>query len=190
MQSGICIAWAMTLCYTLGVINMSIKINFDKIKLRCQLFFSVSFFGCIAWGFYEASVPDITDLLTSRSIVYFFWGSFFLLLTFPVLCCFTLSIAYVAFTKDMVPPKCYSKGITIGYHCMGAGFVIGNILSFIVLFYPLGTNYVLCQALGPVSGAYFTRTESICEQLKYVRKTKPSEDVQKLKDELDGVLQH
>jgi len=73
---------------------------------------------------------------------------------------------------------------------MGAGFVIGNILSFIVLFYPLGTHYVLCQALGPVSGAYFTRNESICEQLKYVRKTKPSEDVQKLKDELDGVLQH
>lgn len=165
---------------------MGIKINFENTKKRCGLLFCVFFFGGITWGFYEASVPDLTDLIESRSIIYFFWGSFCLLFSFPIACCFVLSIAYVAFTKNMQAPRFFTRAFTIGIHIAGAGFVISNILSFIVIFYPLGTNYVLCERSGPFSGTYYTRTEEICTQVKYLLKTR-ARDIQKLKDQLDGV---
>ncbi|MEA5225958.1 DUF1240 domain-containing protein [Enterobacter cloacae] len=165
---------------------MSISINLNNIKRRCTLFFCMFFFSAVTWCFYDASVPDITDLFESRSIVYFFWGAFPVLLSFPLACCFVLVIAYMTFTKNMQPPWFFAKGITVGFHFLGAGFVIGNILSFIVLFYPLGTNYVLCERPGPFSGTYYTRTEEICTQVKYLLKTR-AKDIQKLNDQLDGV---
>ncbi len=165
---------------------MNIKLNLENIKKRCGLFLGVFFFGGGTWGFYLASVPDITDLIESRSIVYFFWGSFCLLLTFPVGCCLVLAIAYAAFTKNMQPPRFFAKAFTIGIHIVGAGFIIGNILSLIAIFYPLGTNYVLCERPGPFSGTYYTRTEEICTQVKYLLKTR-ARDIEKLNDKLDGV---
>ncbi|CAH5946797.1 DUF1240 domain-containing protein [Citrobacter koseri] len=164
---------------------MNFNINLENIKKRCGLLLGIFVFGGVTWGFYLASVPDITDLIESRSIVYFFWGSFCLLLMFPVGCCFVLAIAYVTFTKSMQPPRFFDRAFTIGIHVAGVGFVVGNILSFIVLFYPLGTNYVLCERSGPTSGTYYTRTEEICEQVKYLLKTKYS-DIEKLNDTLDG----
>ncbi|MCU6302339.1 DUF1240 domain-containing protein [Enterobacter cloacae] len=165
---------------------MGVNINLDKIKKRGGCFLCLILFSGITWGFYAASVPDITDLIESRSIIYFFWGSFFMLFVFPVSFCFVLVIAYVTFTRNMQPPWFFAKGITVGFHFLGAGFVIGNILSFIVLFYPLGTNYVLCERPGPFSGTYYTRTEEICTQVKYLLKTR-ARDIQKLNDQLDGV---
>ena len=106
------------------------NINLESIKKRCCLFLFMLFVGGISWGFYYASVPDITDLIESRSIVYFFWGSFCLLLMFPVGFFFVLCIAYVTFTKSMQPPKFFDRAFTIGIHVAGVGFVIGNILSF------------------------------------------------------------
>ncbi|HCR1076061.1 TPA: DUF1240 domain-containing protein [Enterobacter cloacae] len=144
------------------------------------------FFSAVTWCFYDASVPDITDLFESRSIVCFFWGAFPVLLSFPLACCFVLVIAYMTFTKNMQPPWFFAKGITVGFHFLGAGFVIGNILSFIVLFYPLGTDYVLCERPGPFSGTYYTKTEEICTQVKSLLKTR-ARDIQKLNDQLDGV---
>lgn len=137
---------------------------------------------------YIASVPDLTDLIESRSIVYFFWGSFCILFMFPVTGCFTLGTAYLAFAKSHAAAKILRQDI---YHCFprrGVGFVIGTILSFIVIFYPLGTNYVLCERPCPTSGTYYTRTEEICEQVKHLRKTRASKDIPKLKDQLDGIL--
>ena len=61
--------------------------------------------------------------------------------------------------------------------------VISSLL--LLFFYPLGTNYVLCERSGPTSGTYYTRTEEICEQVKYLLKTKYS-DIEKLNDTLDG----
>ncbi|MEA3669172.1 DUF1240 domain-containing protein [Enterobacter hormaechei] len=165
---------------------MSVNINLNKIKRRCFLFFCIFFFGIFAWGFYWASVPDITDIIESRSIIYFFWGSFIMLFVFPVACCFVLVIVYMTFTKNMEPPSFFAKGIIVGFHVIGAGFVIGNILSFIVIFYPLVTNYVLCERPGPFSGTYYTRTEEICTQVKYLLKTR-ARDIKKLNDQLDGV---
>ena len=165
---------------------MSVNINLDKIKKRCGCFFCLILFSVITWGCYEASVPTVTDLIQSRSIVCFLWGSFFLLFVFPVCCCFVFLIAYVTFTKNMQPPRFFAKGITVGFHVMGAGFIIGNILSLIVIFYPLGTNYVLCERPGPFSGTYYTRTEEICTQVKYLLKTR-ARDIEKLNDKLDGV---
>ena len=86
----------------------------------------------------------------------------------------------------MQPPRFFAKGITVGFHVMGAGFIIGNILSLIAIFYPLGTNYVLCERPGPFSGTYYTRTEEICTQVKYLLKTR-ARDIEKLNDKLDGV---
>lgn len=108
-------------------------------------FFVCSFLG-ETWGFYIASVPDLTDLVESRSIVYFFWGSFCMLFMVPVMGCLALGIAYLAFAKSMQPPKFFDRTFTIVFLVAGGGFVVGNILSFIVIFYPLGTNYVLCSA--------------------------------------------
>ncbi|MEA3873495.1 MULTISPECIES: DUF1240 domain-containing protein [Enterobacter] len=165
---------------------MSISINMDNIKRRCVLFFCMIFFSVVTWCFYDASVPDITDLTESRSIVYFSWGAFPVLFSFPLACCFVLVIAYMTFTKNMQPPRFFAKGISVGFHVMGAGFIIGNILSLIVIFYPLGTNYVLCERPGPFSGTYYTRTEEICTQVKYLLKTR-ARDIEKLNDKLDGV---
>jgi hypothetical protein len=169
-----------------GRTNMGVNINLNNIKRRCGLFFYTLFFGGITWGFYLASVPDITDLIESRSIVYFFWGSFCLLLTFPVGCFLVLAMAYAAFTKNMRPPKFFARAFIIGVHVVGVAFVIGNILSFIVIFYPLGTDYVLCERQGPFSGTYYTKTKDVCTQVKYLLKTR-ARDIQKLKDQLDGV---
>ncbi|RTN22357.1 DUF1240 domain-containing protein [Enterobacter quasimori] len=165
---------------------MGVNINLNNIKRRCGLFLGAFFWGGMTWGFYLASVPDITDLIESRSIVYFFWGSFCLLLTFPVGCCLVLAIAYAALTKNMQPPKFFARAFIIGVHVVGVAFVIGNILSFIVIFYPLGTHYVLCERPGPFSGTYYTRTEEICTQVKYLLKTR-ARDIEKLNDQLDGV---
>ncbi|MDH1127098.1 DUF1240 domain-containing protein [Enterobacter cloacae] len=165
---------------------MSVNMNLDKIKTRCGCFFCLILFSVITWGCYEASVPAVTELIQSRSIVCFLWGSFFLLFVFPVCCCFVFVIAYVTFTKNMQPPRFFAKGITVGFHVMGAGFIIGNILSLIAIFYPLGTNYVLCERPGPFSGTYYTRTEEICTQVKYLLKTR-ARDIEKLNDKLDGV---
>ncbi|MEY7821370.1 DUF1240 domain-containing protein [Enterobacter cloacae] len=176
----------MAVRFILGRTNMGVNINLDKIKKRGGCFLCLILFSGITWGFYAASVPDITDLIESRSIIYFFWGSFFMLFVFPVSFCFVLVIAYVTFTRNMQPPRFFAKGITVGCHVMGAGFVIGNILSFIVIFYPLGTDYVLCERPGPFSGTYYTRTEEICTQVKYLLKTR-ARDIQKLNDQLDGV---
>lgn len=166
-------------------IDMNVNINLENLKKRCSLFLCMFFFGGMTWGFYIASVPDLTDLVESRSIVYFFWGSFCMLFMVPVMGCLALGIAYLAFAKSMQPPKFFDRTFTIVFLVAGVGFVVGNILSFIVLFYPLGTNYVLCERSGPTSGTYYTRTEEICEQVKYLLKTKYS-DIEKLNDTLDG----
>ncbi len=108
------------------------------------------------------------------------------MLTFPVGCCLVLAIAYAALTKNMQPPKFFARAFIIGVHVVGVAFVIGNILSFIVLFYPLGTNYVFCERQGPFSGTYYTKTEAICTQVKYLLKTS-ARDIQTLNDQLDGV---
>ncbi|ETX61431.1 MULTISPECIES: DUF1240 domain-containing protein [Citrobacter] len=170
------------------IIDMKHNINLVNIKKRCNLFLCIFIFGGGTWVEYIASVPDLTDLIESRSIVYFFWGSFCMFFMIPVTGCFTLGTAYLAFAKSMQPPKFFDRTFTIVFHVAGVGFVIGTILSFIVIFYPLGTNYVLCERPGPTSGTYYTRTEEICEQVKHLRKTRASKDIPKLKDQLDGIL--
>lgn len=74
MQSGTLETRYMEVRFIRGRTNMGVNINLNNIKRRCGLFFYTLFFGGITWGFYLASVPDITDLIESRSIVYFFLG--------------------------------------------------------------------------------------------------------------------
>lgn len=119
MQSGTPSGWGTEVPYMAEFINMNFNINLENIKKRCCLFLFMLFVGGISWGFYYASVPDITDLIESGSIVYFFWGSFCLLLMFPVGFFFVLCIAYVTFTKSMQPPKFFDRAFTIGIHIAG-----------------------------------------------------------------------
>ena len=73
----------MVVHFTGRITDMSVNINLNKIKRRCFLFFCIFFFGIFSWGFYWASVPDITDIIESRSIIYFFLGFFYYVVCFP-----------------------------------------------------------------------------------------------------------
>ncbi|HGG8932779.1 MULTISPECIES: DUF1240 domain-containing protein [Enterobacter cloacae complex] len=170
----------------MGINDMDVKISFDNIKKRCFLFLVITFYCGFIWLAYYTSMPDVIDLVESRSIVYYFWGSFIGMLFIPALCYFAFVFVFVFFTKNLQAPKLLAKGITLAYHYFGVVFIIGMLLSFIVIFYPLGTNYVLCERPGPFSGTYYTRTEEICTQVKYLLKTR-ARDIKKLNDQLDGV---
>ncbi|KFC04441.1 hypothetical protein GTGU_03163 [Trabulsiella guamensis ATCC 49490] len=162
----------------------------ENVKKRCGLLLAIACYIGFAWIVYDASIPAIIDLVESRSIIYFFWPCFIGMLFIPAICYFVFVFSFVFFTKTLQAPKVLAKGITIAYHYFGVVFIIGNLISFIVVFYPLGTHYVLCERSGPFSGTYYTRTEEICEQVIYLRKNKPPEAIQELKDELDSVEPH
>ena len=168
---------------------MGVTANFEVIKRRKLLLVVAECCG-IVWLMYFASMPAITDLIESRSIVYYFWGCFIVLLSVPGFCYLVFVFAFAIFMRDLQVPKPLAKGITFVFHYFGIVFIIGTILSFIVLFYPLGTRYVFCERSGPFSGTYYTRTEAICEQVKYLQKTGAARDIQKLNDKLDGVSPH
>ena len=159
----------------------------ENVKKRCGLLFCAVFYSGFAWAVYDLSVPGIVDILQSRSIIYFIWPCFMGLLSLPAFCCFVLAVLFKLFSRDLQPSRILAKGITLGFHYIGTIFIIGNLISFIVILYPLGTNYVLCERTGPFSGVYYTATEEICEQVIYLRKNKPPEAIQELKDELDSV---
>ena len=169
-----------------GIADMGVTIDVDNLKKRCFLLLVIVFCCGFAWLAYYISIQDITDLIESRSIVYFFWGAFISVLCTPAFCYFAFVFVFAFFTKNLQAPKLLAKGVTLAYHYFGVIFVIGNILSFIVIFYPLGTHYVLCERSGPFSGTYYTKTEEICTQVKYLLKTR-ARDIEKLNDQLDGV---
>jgi hypothetical protein len=168
-------------------IDMCTQNLLDNLKKRCGLLLGAVFFSEFAWIVYDASIPAIIDLVEARSIIYYNWNVFFGLLFFPAVCYFVFVIIFALFTKRLQAPKILTNGITFAFHYVGVAFIIGNLISFIVIFYPLGTHYVLCERSGPFSGTYYTRTEEICEQVIYLRKNKPPEAIQELKDELDSV---
>ncbi len=176
----------MKVYFTGGITDMGVTINIDNLKKRCFLLLVIVFCCGLAWLAYYVSIQALTDLIESRSIVYYFWGAFISMLSTPALCYFAFVFIFVFFTRNLQAPKLLAKGVTLAYHYFGAVFVIGNILSFIVIFYPLGTNYVLCERSGPFSGTYYTRTEEICTQVKHLLKTR-ARDIEKLNDQLDGV---
>lgn len=174
---------------TLGVTDMGVTGNLDVIK-RCKLFLVVTECCGIVWLMYHVSMPDITNLIESRSIVYYFWGCFIVILSVPGFCYLAFVFAIALFMRDLQVPKPLAKGITFVFHYFGIVFIIGTLLSFVALFYPLGTRYVFCERSGPLSGTYYTRTEAICEQVKYLQKTGAARNIQKLNDKLDGVSPH
>ena len=90
-QSGTIDARYMKAHFSSGITDMNLSINLNKIKRRCFLFFCIFFYGAFAWGFYWASVPDIIDIIESRSIIYFFLGFFLYVVCFPgsLLLCFS-----------------------------------------------------------------------------------------------------
>ncbi|HDR2756416.1 TPA: DUF1240 domain-containing protein [Enterobacter asburiae] len=165
---------------------MDVTINLVNLKKRFFLLLVIAFYCGFAWLAYFMSMQSIIDLVESRSIVYYFWGCFIGMLFIPALCYFAFVFVFVFFTRNLQAPKLLAKGITLAYHYFGLAFIIGTLLSFIIIFYPLGTNYVLCERSGPFSGTYYTRTEEICTQVKYLLKTR-ARDIQKLNDQLDGV---
>ena len=136
-------------------IDMNVNINLENLKKRCSLFLRMFFFGGMTWGFYIASLPDLTDLVESRSIVYFFWGSFCMLFMVPVMGCLALGIAYLAFAKSMQPPKFFDRTFTIVFLVAGEGLLL-VISSLLLLFFipsALIMSYVSAQArrLAPIT---------------------------------------
>lgn len=185
----------MTILYmnahsTRGVTDMKVTVNIGLMKKRGMLLLGVALYSGIIWSMYCVSMPDITNLIESRSIVYYFWGCFIVILSVPGFCYLVFVFAFAIFMRDLQLPKPLAQGITLVFHYFGIVFIIGTLLSFIVLFYPLGTRYVFCERSGPFSGTYYTRTEAICEQVKYLQKTGAARDIQKLNDKLDGVSPH
>lgn len=166
--------------------DMHVKNTLENIKKRCLLLLVIVLYCGFAWIAYDLSIHSIVDLVESGNVVYFIWPCFFGILFVPAICYFIFVFPYVFFTKNLQAPKLLAKGITLAYHYFGMAFIIGNILSLIVIFYPLGTNYISCERSGPFSGTYYTRTEEICEQVKYLQKTRARKDIKKLKDRLDS----
>ena len=166
---------------------MGVNINFGNIKKRCFVLSAIAFYCGLTWLAYGVSIHGIIDLIESRSIIYYFWACFIGILFVPAFSYFVFVFIFVFFTKSLQAPKFLARGVTLTYHYFGVAFIIGALISFIVIFYPLGTNYVFCERSGPFSGTYYTRTEEICEQVKYLKKNKSYKAIQQLKDQLDSV---
>ena len=170
--------------------GFSQMINVDNLKKRGQLFIA----GCVCigltWLDYCSSITGVMDLLMSRSIVYYFWGHSSIILFIPVLVYFDFLFVFACFSYNLKLPVILGKGLIISYYYAGAAFIIGNIISFVVIFYPLGTNYVQCLRSGPLAGTYYARTEQICEQMKEAWDNGGVKAVNELNDKLDSIPPH
>jgi len=165
-------------------------INVDNLKKRGQLFTA----GCVCIGFtwlaYCSSITGVMDLLMSRSIVYYHWYYPPIILFIPTMVYFDFMFIFAFLSYNLKLPAILGKGLLISYYYAGAAFIMGNVISFVVMFYPLGTNYVQCLRSGPMAGTYYTKTEQICEQLKIAQENENYFAIQMLNDKLDSIRLH
>ena len=136
---------------------------------------------------YTKCMKGIMQIVELRSIIYFNWRVVPLSLIFPSVIYFAVLCLSVLLSREYVPYRFIYRWINVALGYMGVSLVVGFILSVAIGFYPLDTDYVVCQGGGPLSGVYYTKTKEICEQLKVVRENEPHEAIQQLNDRLDSI---
>lgn len=166
------------------------NVNIGNLKKRSQFFIAGSVWIGFTWLAYCSSITGVMDLLMSRSIVYYHWYYPSIILFIPTMVYFDFLFIFACLSYNLKLPVILGKGLIISYYYAGAAFIMGNVISFVVMFYPLGTNYVQCLRSGPLAGTYYARTGQICGQMKIAWENGGVKAVNELNDKLDSIPTH
>lgn len=147
----------------------------------------LSYFICST---YDICIQGAMGVVNLRSIIYFCWQDVPLLLFIPTGVYFVLLFMSGVFSKNIVPNRILHRGMNIALGYGGIALVLGFVISLIIPFYLLSSNYVYCDGGGPFSGIFYTKNDVICEQMKIVLKEDGLRWVMKLNDKLDSIPPH
>lgn len=170
--------------YCEGVINLDI---YTHIKNRCIILTGSAIISYVTYSTFISCIVKIMYVVNARSIVYFSWQSVPLVLFVPTAIYFIILFMSAFFSKNLAPYRILQRGMNIALGYGGAAIVLGVIISIIVPFYLLSNGYVYCYGGGPFSSVFYTKNESICEQMNIVWDSEGSKAIQKLNDKLDSM---
>lgn len=141
----------------------------------------------IIYSSYDISIKGVMGVVNSSGIIYFCWQNLPLLLFIPTWFYFFLLFMTAVFSKNIMPNNMLHRGMNIALGYGGVALVLGTVTSIITPFYLLSSGYVYCYSGGPFSGIYYTKNESICEQMKTARDNGGVKGINKLNDRLDSI---
>ena len=142
----------------------------EKIKgVSCAIFSIICLTGMIVSICNEAS-SDSLKLIMGDDYIYYDWKKISLLFIMPVAVLFDLFIICT-----IVLPRCRKKIVVITQKLIipvsiysVVSPVFGVLLSIIVSFYPLGTDYYKCDSTSIVSsGSHYAKSKEIRKQRAY-----------------------
>ena len=144
---------------------MNIKLITDALRVSLIICFVTGMIFLI----YTTVVEDVSDLVHSADYVSFDPKAIplFLILPAAVVADFVLICGLFPVGS---PPMNLAKFIIVKFSVMWVVYficamVLGSILSFIILIYPLGTDYYKCDSTSIISsGAVYAKTEALCKQ--------------------------
>lgn len=117
--------------------------------------------------FVNVSGNTVIDIFAGADTVYYSWRDVFVLLYIPVMGYFDVLfflLLFVPLTSVLAQLWYKMIGIISGYIIVA--FVLALPLSLYVSFFPL-SDYYSCGLRGPLSGVYYVKNLTMCEQFEY-----------------------
>ena len=151
-----------------------LAVNIDKIKeISCAIFSIICLTGMII-SICNGASSDSLKLIMGDDYIYYDWKQIPLLFIMPVAVLFDLFIICT-----MVLPRCRKKIVVITQELIipvsiysVVSPVFGVLLSIIISFYPLGTDYYKCKPTNIVSsGSYYAKSKEMCKARAYSSKS-------------------
>ena len=160
---------------------------YTHIKNRCVILTGSAIISYVTYSTYSSCIVEVMNVVNLRSIIYFYFQSLSLVLFVPTAVYFVFLFMSAFFSRNLAPNKILHRGMNIALGYGGVALVLGTVTSIITPFYLLSSGHVYCYSGGPFSGIYYTKNESICEQMKTAWDNGGVKGINKLNDRLDSI---
>lgn len=141
--------------------------NLIKLRGVCSAICLVAFLSLLIFFILKWCGDDILSLINKDDYIFYTRGSIPALLALPVIVCVDFFFLCLLLPyKSITVPFLLKYTIPITIYAIVALF-IGFLLSFLVVIYPLSTDYYQCDHAGIMSGSHYAKSKLTCEQMKY-----------------------